>query len=453
MLKKDFLNTFAPLITKYCKEFKYPFVSPILAQAILESNWGESYKAKIGNNFFGLKYNNASRVPSASGYFFDGGSEQKPDGSYVLLSGNSKWCKFENIEKGVKGYFEFLINGYGRYDKLPEAITPRDYLEKIKQAGYATSLNYVDNLMRVIETNNLTQYDKVTPQNDGKIKEKTPQNDGLKIISKINTHNLTPIADRKIEWIVLHYTAGTSSAAGAAQNTALWFANPTCAGSADFIVDDAQIVKYNPDPLKYYSWAVGGNKYSSMSTSQGGKYYGVVKNSNSISIEMCSNKMNKSSLKATDTDWLISNNTVQQAVKLTKFLMQQYNIKADHVVMHHHVTGKICPNPWCVNESALTQWNEFLSQIGNIPTIMTIPVAVAQPKNPEPSSPQPFLVKVLVSDLNIRKSPNGKKLNKYTGKGIFTIIEEKNGWGLLKSYAKSRNGWIYLNNRTYVERI
>ena len=52
-----------------------------------------------------------------------------------------------------------------------------------------------------------------------------------------------------------------------------------------------------------------------------------------------------------------------------------------------------------------------------------------------------FKVKVSADDLRIRKSPslNGE-IAGYTGKGIFTITEEKGGWGKLKSGA----GWICL---------
>ena len=64
----------------------------------------------------------------------------------------------------------------------------------------------------------------------------------------------------------------------------------------------------------------------------------------------------------------------------------------------------------------------------------------------------PYLAKVSISDLNIRKGPgtNYAKTGKYTGKGVFTIVEEADGqgasrWGLLKSYQKNRDGWISLD--------
>lgn len=60
-----------------------------------------------------------------------------------------------------------------------------------------------------------------------------------------------------------------------------------------------------------------------------------------------------------------------------------------------------------------------------------------------------FLVRVSISDLNIRTGPgtNFAKTGKFTGKGVFTIMEVKdgtgsaNGWGRLKSGA----GWISLD--------
>ena len=61
----------------------------------------------------------------------------------------------------------------------------------------------------------------------------------------------------------------------------------------------------------------------------------------------------------------------------------------------------------------------------------------------------PFLVKVSITDLNIRKGPGTDyaKTGKFTGKGVFTIVEVQSGqgssagWGRLKSGA----GWISLD--------
>ena len=70
---------------------------------------------------------------------------------------------------------------------------------------------------------------------------------------------------------------------------------------------------------------------------------------------------------------------------------------------------------------------------------------------------KPYLVRVSIPDLNIRRGPgtDHEKTGKYTGTGTFTIVEEADGkgaskWGLLKSYQSKRNGWVSLD---YAKRV
>ncbi len=64
---------------------------------------------------------------------------------------------------------------------------------------------------------------------------------------------------------------------------------------------------------------------------------------------------------------------------------------------------------------------------------------------------EPYMVKVSIENLNIRRGPgtNYPKVGRYTGRGVFTIVDEADGegaskWGLLKSYQDDRDGWISL---------
>lgn len=74
------------------------------------------------------------------------------------------------------------------------------------------------------------------------------------------------------------------------------------------------------------------------------------------------------------------------------------------------------------------------------------------PATPQPTVTVPFLVKVNISDLNIRTGPgtDHSRTGKYTGVGVFTILEVQPGkgstagWGRLKSGA----GWISLDYAT-----
>ena len=70
---------------------------------------------------------------------------------------------------------------------------------------------------------------------------------------------------------------------------------------------------------------------------------------------------------------------------------------------------------------------------------------------------KPYLVRVSIPDLNIRKGSgtDHAKTGKYTGIGTFTIVKEADGkgasrWGLLKSCQKKKDGWISLD---YASRI
>lgn len=128
-------------------------VSPVIAQACLESAYGTSSKA-LHHNYFGLKYR-AGRVKCYSGYFQDGSQEQKKDGTYYPVSDD--WYAFESLDAGVEGYFQFI--NIDRYSNLKGVTDPHKYLELIKEDGYATSLNYVDNVFAVIQKWGLTKYD------------------------------------------------------------------------------------------------------------------------------------------------------------------------------------------------------------------------------------------------------------------------------------------------------
>ena len=69
----------------------------------------------------------------------------------------------------------------------------------------------------------------------------------------------------------------------------------------------------------------------------------------------------------------------------------------------------------------------------------------------------PYMVRVNIPDLNIRRGPGTgyAKTGRYTGIGSFTIVEEADGegaskWGLLKSCQDKRDGWISLDHTTRV---
>lgn len=162
LTKEQFIEAIAQAALKYCGDYGIDVVSPIIAQACLESGFGTSYKAKY-HNYFGLKYR-PNRVPCASGYFSDGSKEQNKDGSWTPITDN--WFKFDSLDKGVEGYFQFINTP--NYANLKGVTDPRKYLELIHKDGYATTLNYVDLVYNIIKTNGLEKYDKMIGSSEPK---------------------------------------------------------------------------------------------------------------------------------------------------------------------------------------------------------------------------------------------------------------------------------------------
>lgn len=182
----------------------------------------------------------------------------------------------------------------------------------------------------------------------------------INIIQRHSTRNTAYKPGRDLAYIVWHYTAGTTSRPGAALNTAAWFAGPKAQGSADFIVDDRDIVQVNPDVKNRYCAAVGG-KYNT----RGASLFGIAKNSNCISIELCSNTPDGQVYPYNAPAWYLTDETIARAMELTLYLMEQYNIPADNVIRHYDVSGKCCPGVigWNEDSGDASKWQAVKSNI------------------------------------------------------------------------------------------
>lgn len=156
----------------------------------------------------------------------------------------------------------------------------------------------------------------------------------------IYTH-ITRLSNRKIKYLVIHYTAGSKSTGGSALATRNVFINRPA--SADFIVDDNDIVQINPNLDNYYCWAVGDIKKSSRN---GGKLSGLASNKNAISIEICSTCNPRTSTSVAYPNhkgWKFTDKSLANAIKIAKIIMKKYNIPISNVIRHYDVTGKQCP--------------------------------------------------------------------------------------------------------------
>ena len=148
-----FIQRMAPYVQTECIKRGYPFASPVLAQASTESFKGQTLSslAKNYNNFFGLKCGSKWTGKSVN----LSTREEYTVGTLTTIKDNFR--VYDNMEQGVKGYFDFISTS--RYANLKTAISPEHYLQLIKSDGYATSSTYVSTNLQRIAGLNLKQYD------------------------------------------------------------------------------------------------------------------------------------------------------------------------------------------------------------------------------------------------------------------------------------------------------
>ena len=173
-----------------------------------------------------------------------------------------------------------------------------------------------------------------------------PKSDIHIIDAPINVH-ITPLKNRPIKYIAIHFTAGSSSKKGRAKAEKNTFLSRRA--SADFVVDDEEIVRFSPDVKNYYTWSVGDDKTT---TTGGARLYGVATNKNTISIEICSNLVPKTSVAAPNHDgWYFTDAALNNALKLVRYLMKEFGIPKENVIRHYDVSGKLCPG--------VIGWNDY----------------------------------------------------------------------------------------------
>lgn len=155
MTKNEFLETVAKLVVEENNRRGKPlFPSVVIAQAICESGWGQSQIMMKANAIFGIK-----ATSSWKGKVYNANTKECYDGvSYTNIS--ACFRAYNNLHESISDYFD-LITKAERYRKACVANSPLECITAIKNGGYATSPTYINTIMSIINSNNLTKYDDV----------------------------------------------------------------------------------------------------------------------------------------------------------------------------------------------------------------------------------------------------------------------------------------------------
>lgn len=147
---QQFIESVAPgAISGWNKYGILPSVT--VAQAILESGWGNSTLSTQAHNLFGIKGSyNGHYVTMPTGEYYGG--------RYVTINDNFR--AYPNNAASVEDHGRFLtVNS--RYSNLHGDTNYISVTNKLRADGYATAPNYATSLQNLIRTYNLTQIDAV----------------------------------------------------------------------------------------------------------------------------------------------------------------------------------------------------------------------------------------------------------------------------------------------------
>ena len=142
--RQAYIDQYYPLAVREMQRTGVP-ASITLAQALLESNAGQSPLATQANNHFGMKCHND----------WSGERFYKDDDK-----ANECFRAYPSVEDSYRAHSDFL-RGRERYKSLFD-LDPADYKEwarGLRSAGYATDPGYADKLITLIEDFQLYRYD------------------------------------------------------------------------------------------------------------------------------------------------------------------------------------------------------------------------------------------------------------------------------------------------------
>lgn len=122
-----------------------------IAQAALESAWGESGLTKAGNNLFGIKADNLWR-----GQTLTMNTKEFIKGQWVVVP--ALWRKYPSWQASIDDHAAFLKRN-PRYKACFTCTSAPAFAKALAQAGYATDPTYADKVIGVMKQHNLMALD------------------------------------------------------------------------------------------------------------------------------------------------------------------------------------------------------------------------------------------------------------------------------------------------------
>ncbi len=122
-----------------------------IAQAALESGWGESGLARAGNNLFGIKADSRWR-----GETLTLNTREFIKGQWVVVP--ALWRKYPSWQSSIDDHAAFLKQN-PRYKACFLCTTAPAFAHALAQAGYATDPDYANKLIALMNRHQMQSLD------------------------------------------------------------------------------------------------------------------------------------------------------------------------------------------------------------------------------------------------------------------------------------------------------
>lgn len=215
--------------------------------------------------------------------------------------------------------------------------------------------------------------------------------------------------NKAIKKITIHHVAGVTSV----ETLGSLFANPARQGSSNYgIGNDGRIGLFVEEKDRAWTSSSADNDHQA------------------ITIEVSNS--------SSGGNWPVSDKAMASLINLCADICKRNGIERliftgdakGNITQHNYFAATACPGPYLKSK--------FPYIVEEVNRRLEV---IAHPSQPEPFA-KPFLVRVTVMALSIRKGPGNDypPVGTIADKGVYTIVQEIDGWGRLKSGA----GWISL---------
>lgn len=153
MTPGEFIAAIAPAAVVSMNVTKIP-ASFTIAQAALESRWGDSDLCKLGRNLFGVK---TAGLPVWTGRILSMPTAEYVDGKRVVIT--AQWRAYDSWLACINDHAQFILRNPRYAPALAARSSVTGFVKALAAAGYATDPDYVVKILAIIAGRKLEQYD------------------------------------------------------------------------------------------------------------------------------------------------------------------------------------------------------------------------------------------------------------------------------------------------------